>query len=603
MIAPVINTPETIYRVGLEKAFGLIKSDWDEDEFGNLVKGGIKSRVDTSLVIDSEIWRIKPPTVTDFFGLPNTDPAKAWFYEPLYPLQQKLVEKLFGSDCLTWSTEHDEAHAFWGKGAGKDRTIAKMLALVVVKLLCMYDPQKGLDKIIGGGTIGVDSPIDIINVSKDQTQAKVVFFKNFKSIVRRIKNPHTGRNFFDELGVDLREGKAIQANTIEFPHNITCHSLNSRQYAGEGLNLFYVVADEIGASPSVQVRSQLTSVRETIDSRFPKVGKLILMSFKYDYDCAMSVEFKLGKNDPRIISSRAAAWEVNPNKSKSNYLRHYKRNPERAMWTYECRDSVTKSGGYIKQKYLIPWCFNDGMMENQLVDDIIATDSILSIKFKDGFVQRLAGRYCAIHVDLAKGKKLLGGDCAGITMSHPEEFIPRIHPKALTFLEKIGFDVSTKDTSLRKGAIVDFSLQLVAPRSGEIQFSDIIEFILHLRKIGVKIFKVTYDGWNSIGEIQRLLVNGINAGELSVDKTTAPYDTLKDSIYMGLVRGPSNPILIRELKELIINEKGKIDHPETSWKRLEDEGVEAGSKDVSDSAAGSVYTCIKEIPLRCGIFW
>ncbi len=603
MTLPVVNTTESIYKVGLQKAFGLIKSDWSEDEEGNLVKGGMRTRVNSNLIIDSEIWRIKPPSVIDFFGLPDTNPKKAWFYEPLYPIQQKLVEKLFGPDCLTWSTDFDEAHCFWGKGGGKDRTIAKMLALVIVKLLCMYDPQKGLDKIVGEGTIGVDSPIDIINVSKDQMQAKVVFFKNFKSIIRRIKNPYTGRNFFEEIGVDLREGKAIQSNTVEFPHNITCHSLNSKQYAGEGLNLFYAVADEIGASPAAQVRLQLTSIRETIDSRFPKVGKLILMSFKYNYDCPMSIEFKLGRNDPRVISSRAAAWEVNPKKSKNNYLRHYKKNPERAMWTYECRDSVIKSGGYIKQKYLIPWCFNDGMMDNKLIGDIISTDSILSVKFKDGFIEGLSGRYCAIHVDLAKGKKFIGGDCAGITMSHPEEFVPRIHPKALSFLERIGFDISSKDTAPRKGVVVDFSLQLVAPREGEIQFADVIEFILHLRKIGIKIFKVTYDGWMSVGEVQRLLINGINADQLSVDKTTGPYDTLKDSIYMGLIRGAHNPILIRELEELIVNDKGKIDHPDTSWKRLETEGVEEGSKDVSDSAAGSIYTCIKEIPIRCGIFW
>ena len=594
---------KSAFNLGLGKAFGIVKSDWVENENGILVKDLAKTSVSPDLEIKSDIWRIKSPSVREFFGMPNTDPKKAWFYEPLYPLQLRMVEKAFGNDSLTWDTRYDELHVWWGKGAGKDRTIAKMMALVVVKLLCMVNPQKGLDQMMGGGTVGVDSPIDLINVSKDQTQAKVVFFKNFKSIIKKVKNPHTGKNFFEEIGVDLRDGKAIQTNTIEFPHEITCHSLNSKQYAGEGLNLFFVVADEIGASPAAQIRSQLTAIRETIDSRFPKIGTLVLMSFKYADNCPMSVEYEIGKGVKRIYSTRAASWEVNPKKNKKTYERHYKRNPNKAMMTYECRSLKFGSGGYIRQKFLVPWCFNSDNFNNPFIDDVITTNSILSLRFKDDFVKRMSGKYCAIHVDLAKGKVEAGGDTAGIAMSHPEEFLPKIHPKSRKMLGKMGFAVDADEKMVRKGIIVDFALQITANRHTEVQFADIIQFILYIKRLGIRIYKVTYDGFSSIGELQRLLNLGINAAELSVDRTSAPYDTLKDSMYRGLVKGYGNYILERELKELIVTDKGKIDHPETSWLRLEQEGYELGSKDVADCVAGSSYTCMKEIPISCGIFW
>jgi len=597
------TTAREAYQTGLAKAFGTITNDWVETDDGAYIKDDSIANTSKKNVVNSNVWKMRPPSIVDFFGTFESDPKKAWFYEPFYPIQQRFVEAMIGCDPLTWDMKYDEGHNFWGKGGGKDRTIAKLLVYVAAKLLHMYNPQKGLEQLVGEGTIGIDSPIDIVNVSKDRDQARDVFFKNFKSIIKKIKNPHTGNNFFAEQGVDLRDGHDVQVTEVIFPHNITCHSLNSKQYAGEGLNLFYVVADEIGASPVKQVRDQLISIRETIDSRFPKVGKLMLMSFKYSDNCAMTIEYKLGEKDKRVFSSKASTWEVNPKKLKSNYKRHYIRNIEKAKWTYECKETREGSGGYVKQKYMIPWCLNDSLAQNPFIDDIISSDNILSLKFKSWFFEKLKGKNCAIHIDLAKGRKESGGDCAGISMTHPEMLKPRLHPKSIEFLKKLGFIIDESDSQERKGVIIDFMLQLYASSGMEIQFADIITFILGLRNKGINIFKVTYDGWQSVGEVQRIMNEGIMAEELSVDRTTGPYDTAKDLLYMGLLNGYNNLIAIREFRELIKLENGKIDHPEVSWQRLEDEGVEHGSKDISDSIAGSSYVSIKEIPISSGIVW
>lgn len=595
MIMSSDTTANESYEIGLLKAFGALENDWVETGEGVLVKKN--DSIEDTFGNYSEIWIDKPPTLKMYF--------KDWFPEPLYPIQYNFCKAMMGEDPLVWCSKYDEGHAFWGKGGGKDRTIAKLLVYIIVKLLHMVNPQVGLAKFIKEeGTIGLDSPIDLANVSKDKDQAKDVFFKNVKEIVKKVKNPKTGINFFIEKGVDIREGHDIQTDCIVFPHNITLHSLNSKTYAGEGLNLFVVVGDEIGASPAKQVRNQLESIRKTVISRFPKVGKVMLMSYKYDDNCPMTIEYKLGEKDERVFSSRAACYEVNPKKHKENYKRFYIQDPEKAQWTFECKETRDVGGGFIRQKFLVPWCFNDSIGENPFIGDITTTDNILSLQFKDWFFAKLQGRNCTIHIDLAKGKTYKGGDCVGISMVHPELMKPRIHSKAVSNLAKFGLsdiDVVNITDDERKGIVVDFMLRVVAPIGGEVQFSDIITYISILRAKGINIYKVTYDGWQSVGEIQRLENIGIPADNLSVDKDTAPYDTSKTLIYLGIIRGYEHPVTIREFKELIRNEKGKIDHPEVSWKRLQQEDIDIGSKDVSDSVAGASYTAMKEISIDCGI--
>jgi len=591
------NSPSGAYQLGLAKGFGKIKNDWIMSSDGEFIKEEILDKGDNAE--EEGIWLETPPSVHDFFT--------NWFKEPLYPIQEELVTALTGVNPLIWSTDYDMAMAFWGKGSGKDRTVAKLFVYVVVKLLHMRNPQQSLDKILGGGVVGIDSAIDIINVSKDREQAQNVFFKNLKSIVAKVKNPKTGKNYFMEQGVDIREGKDVQLSSITFPHNITCYSLNSKRYAGEGLNIFYAAGDEIGASPVVQVRAQLKSIRETIDSRFPKIGKLALMSFKYDENCAMTIEFKKGLNDKRVFLSNYKTWEVNPKKSKQQFIRHYKEDPRKAIWTYECRDAKGLGFGFIAQKFIIPWNFKTEN-ENPIVGNIHTTENILNARLKDYFYTNLQGHMCTIHIDLAKGKTYKGGDCAGLCIAHPIMIMPHIHPKSLELLKTMGVitdkdNGALKDSVERRGVYIDLMLRLVAPVGGEIQFEDIVTFIEGLISKGIQIFKVTYDGYSSVGEIQRLMNKGILAEEQSVDRTVTPYDTLKTLMYLGLVHGYYSPVIWRELYDLEKNKNGKVDHPAISWKRQEQEGMDGGSKDVSDAVAGATFTVMSDMPMDVGICW
>ena len=123
----------------------------------------------------------------------------------------------------------------------------------------------------------------------------------------------------------------------------------------------------------------------------------------------------------------------------------------------------------------------------------------------------------------------------------------------------------------------DFIL-CIEPRPGhEIAIYKIKEFSIDLQRRGYPIAKVSADGYQSANLRQDLLLAGINAEIISVDKTKDPYYNLRTAILESRYNGVSHEILDQELRALIDAEK-KIDHPVK------------GSKDLADSVCGSLWS-------------
>jgi hypothetical protein len=118
----------------------------------------------------------------------------------------------------------------------------------------------------------------------------------------------------------------------------------------------------------------------------------------------------------------------------------------------------------------------------------------------------------------------------------------------------------------------------------EINFASVRQLIVDLCK-RFDVAKVTFDRWQSIEMIQSLRSQGINADFHSVKKTD--YDTLMTSIYDTRLRGYWNHILVEEeLLKLRLFSNNKIDHPN------------AGSKDLADALAGSVFNAIENMAIE-----
>lgn len=543
------------------------------------------------------IWAEIPVGYKEFY-----DADTGFVREPFFPIQAEFAGAMLGERPEEWTTEYWEGQAFWGKGSGKDRTAAKILLYVCYKLMCMRNPMKHLSR--GAKEVPtVEDKLEVGNVCINKLLAEKVFFKYFTILLRACRNPKTGKNWFVERGLVIH--RDVHKRWVDFPKNITAYSLDSKEYTGEGLNLFFVIFDEIAGFDVNAAEDLYNALVSTSRSRFPKYMKILLLSYKRSDGDYMNIRYEESEDAPGIFRSKAATWEVNLKRTKDDFAPDYLRDPETAERTYECEGKTSSKEAFIRQTARISQVINSSGMVNPVKDDVISTVNLRAIEFKESF-KPLPNTAYYVHVDLAKGKR--GGDACGIALGHFErgmtinlsdDFI-----KALS--EETGFSQDKFKEQVgreRLGVVIDLALQVKAPKGGEILFEEVRNFVDTLRRVyKFPIHWVTYDGWQSTDSIQQLRKSGVNAEEYSVDKTPEAYTTLKNLIYEGVFRFYYHKIAVREMEELIRVDVGKrtgtvlkflVDHPEKSAQRAKNEDrINKGSKDVSDAIAGVVRLCI-----------
>jgi len=544
------------------------------------------------------VWEEIPVTYEEFY---NKDTG--FIKEPFFPIQADFAEAMLGNVATQWAIEFWEGQAFWGKGSGKDRTAAKILVYVCYKLMCMRNPMK----VLSAGAVevpSVDDKMEVGNVCINAKLAEKVFFKYFVMLLRVCRNPKTKKNWFVERGLNLR--RDVHKRDVEFPKNITAHSLDSEKYTGEGLNLFFVVFDEIAGFDVNSAAELYEALVSTARSRFPKFMKILLLSYKRSDGDFMNVRYDESEGEKGVYRSRAATWEVNLKRTKDDFIEDFLKDPETAKRTYQCLGRTSAGDAFIRQTNRISQVINNSGMTNPVIGDVVSTTNLRGLQFKESFKPLPQTAYY-IHVDLAKGKR--GGDACGIAMGHFErDMTINLSPDFIKALsEETGYDQEKFKEQVgheRVGVVIDLALQVKAPIGAEVLFEEVRNFIETLRReYKFPIHWVTYDGWQSTDSIQLLRKSGVNAEEYSVDVTPEAYTTLKNLIYEGVFRFYYHQIAVREMEELIRVDVGKktgsvlkfrVDHPELSSKRRkEDKTTNKGSKDVADAIAGVVHLCIK----------
>ena len=552
----------------------------------------------------NNMWRYEPVDSRYFF--------KKMIGEGLYPDQQEACDVMCSSDPFKFTDlNYSEIDLFWGKRSGKDATIAKIFVYQCYRLCCLINPQKTLG-------LGIGSAMDIVNVSKSGKQARAVFFKYLKNFVKRAidrnfnMNWFSTNNFWYDIGSgkfkyqDLREGESIQKDSIDFGRGVGAHSLNSDRYTGEGLNIILAVIDEVGSMPVKNVLGSETevglrdSLKTTLDAT-SKYSKLVCVSYKYGRNCAMSVLVKKNERDPSVFISKKSLFDVRPDFDKNRLKREYIKNPVKAKMMYEIADLDVDIDTFYDIPYAIEaaqdvtgkWTrnpFKDGAV---VVDDIKNAINNLYDWFKGH-----PDKVYVVHIDLAKGNVHHGKNAIGLSICHMEDMRVSLDERTKKYLkEKMGIEGTDEiEGELRPGVVVDLGCHIICKSDeGEVRISDIRKFITNLKILcGFDFFKVTFDGWQSLESIQEFNKYGIDAEELSVDRTPKAYMTEKDLVMMGLFKIYPNRIWVREKKELRDTGK-KIDHPEVSNERIDQDGLSEGSKDLSDSTAACSFTLMNEI--------
>jgi hypothetical protein len=149
--------------------------------------------------------------------------------------------------------------------------------------------------------------------------------------------------------------------------------------------------------------------------------------------------------------------------------------------------------------------------------------------------------------------------------------------------------------------VIDCMIRIKAMPGTEILLSDVRRIIYDLKEErGFRIYSVSIDGFQSTDTMQQLRKKKFVSEYLSVDRSTLPYEDLREAIYEERLEFPpyqtyltkgadrTVEIAIQELTELQHDGK-KVDHPSK------------GSKDVADGMAGVVSTLMGDRTYRKGV--
>ena len=505
---------------------------------------------------------------------------------PLSAIQYDIVEamsQIYRKEDLQMLMGHEEGDKHFakytkneiilqlGKGSGKDFVSTVACAYVVYKLLCLKDPARYYGKPSGDA-------IDIINVAINAEQAKNVFFKGFKTKIE--KSPWFAGKYDPKV------------NSIGFDKSITVYSGHSERESHEGLNLFMAVLDEIsgfvtevgtGNDQGKTADNIYKAFRGTVDSRFPDLGKVVLLSFpryngdfiskRYEdvimekdvierrYKFVINEELPEGPDNefeivweedhiksykyPRMFALKRPTWEVNPTRKIDDFKIAFLTDIGDAMMRFLCTPTYS-SDSFFKQKEKLEKC----MTLRNPIDN--------HRRFDTGFKPDPEKIYY-IHADLAQRH-----DKCAVAIAHVERWV---NIQVIKDYEQVAPIV-----------IVDAVAWWEPKVEGPVDLSEVKKWIQNLRREGFNIGMVTFDRWQSFDIQQELKAVGIKTDTVSVAKKH--YEDLAMMIYEERIAMPMIPLLLEEMSELKIMKNNRVDHPRKK------------SKDLADAVCGAVFGAI-----------
>jgi hypothetical protein len=463
-----------------------------------------------------------------------------------------------------------------GKGSGKDFTSTVACSYIVYKLLCLKDPAKYFGKPSGDA-------IDLINVAINAQQAKNVFFKGFKSKIER--SPWFAGKYY------------AKADSIEFDKSITVYSGHSERESHEGLNLLLAVLDEIsGFASEVGTGNEqgktadniYKAFRGSVDSRFPDLGKVVLLSFprypgdfiseRYD-DVVAEKEvierthkftinpllpedsadntFEISWDEdqitsykyPGVFALKRPTWEVNPTRKIDDFMIAFMTDLGDAMMRFACVPTFA-SDAFFKQADKVRACMT-------LINPV---DNFR--RFAENFKPDPTKKYY-VHADLAQKH-----DKCAVAIAHVDKWV--------------NIQVINNYEQVAPIVVVDAVAWWEPKVEGPVNLSEVKQWIQNLRRIGFDIGMVSFDRWQSFDIQNELKQVGMKTDTVSVAKKH--YEDMAMLVYEERLAMPAIDLLFDELTQLKIMKNDRVDHPRKK------------SKDLADAVCGAIFGAISHTP-------
>jgi hypothetical protein len=516
----------------------------------------------------------------DYLGQPLLSDIQYEIVEAMSQIYRKedlidLMGESAGANHFTKYTKN-ELILQLGKGSGKDFISTVACAYVVYKLLCLKDPAIYFGKPAGDA-------IDIINVAVNAQQAKNVFFKGFKT---KIENSPWFAGKYNP-----------KAESIEFDHAITVYSGHSERESHEGLNLILAVLDEIsgfaqevgtGNDQGKTADNIYKAFRASVDSRFPDLGKVALLSFprfpgdfisqRYDdviadkevitkthkfimnpdlpedsdgntLEISWDEDTILSYKYPGVFALKRPTWIVNPTRKIDDFKLAFYTDLGDAMQRFACIPTYS-SDAFFKQTEKVRSCMT---LRNPL-DPYRRFDE----SFKPD-----PDKVYYVHADLAQKH-----DKCAVAIAHVDKWV--------------NIQVINNYEQVAPIVVVDAVAWWEPKVEGPVNLSDVKQWIQNLRRLGFNIGMVSFDRWQSFDIQNELKQVGMRTDTVSVAKKH--YEDMAMLVYEERLAMPAIDLLFEELTELKIMKNNRIDHPRKK------------SKDLADAVCGAIFGAISHTP-------
>jgi hypothetical protein len=463
-----------------------------------------------------------------------------------------------------------------GKGSGKDFTSTVACSYIVYKLLCLKDPARYFGKPSGDA-------IDIINVAINAQQAKNVFFKGFKNKIEN--SPWFAGRYYSK------------AESIEFNKSITVYSGHSERESHEGLNLILAVLDEIsgfaqeigtGNDQGKTADNIYKAFRASVDSRFPDLGKVALLSFprfpgdfisqRYDaviadkevitkthkfimnpdlpedaegnsFEISWEEDTILNYKFPGMFAVKRPTWVVNPTRKVDDFKLAFYTDVGDAMQRFACVPTFS-SDAFFKQieKVRASMTLRNPLDQHRRFDESFKPDP---------------DKIYYVHADLAQKH-----DKCAVAIAHVEKWV--------------NIQVVKDYAQVAPVVVVDAVAWWEPKKEGPVNLSEVKQWIQNLRRLGFNVGMVSFDRWQSFDIQNELKQVGMKTETVSVAKKH--YEDMAMLVYEERLAMPAIDLLFEELTELKIMKNNRVDHPRKS------------SKDLADAVCGAVFGAISHTP-------
>lgn len=556
---------------------------------------------ETKWLLDHPHFEERPASILEFLG-----PDYLNIESKVRPGLKKALADIFGEEVNGDRIAlYERAMVTGGIGIGKTTFASIVLPYMAHWVLCLKDPQDFFNLLPG-------SRIAFMQMSTSEKQALEVVFGD---IFARIKN---SKWFTENYAHD-----DSYKNQIRFPKEIWILPGDSAETTFEGYNILAGILDEMDSHKVTPTKDYADTGYDTIHSRIESrfiddetnghKGLLICIGQMKKGNGFAARKYKEFLEDPRAYVMRMTIWE------SLGWQKFTKADGERDSFWYDInRKSIIPSGvaGLVKNSNLIeiPNAYRKGFTTNpeKALRDLAgippATDDpFISLThkleeardrwierhnadspvddnptrpaFANWFVARNDPRKRVVHIDLATSGD---GDALGMAMGYVDHIV-EVEEEQKPYI------------------VFDMLLRIKAAPGTEILLSEVRKILYELKmERGFRLVTVSMDGFQSTDTMQQLRKKRFKVDYLSVDKSTLPYEDLREALYEDRIEFPKYltylrkgddhqvEIALQELMELTDTGK-KIDHPAK------------GSKDVADAMAGVVNTLMGDRTYRRGV--